>query len=335
MMASVSVMAETGVAAAAPDGVTATVYPGMPGQFLEPTEMAVDEATNMVYAVDERTLTVLDGNTNTITATVGGVGYARTVAVDEATDTLYVADYVGGRATVIDGATNTVVTTIPVGSDPGAIVVDANTHRIYVAVSGGLAVIDGATNTVVAKFTTLLSLATFNPTTDTLYFVNGPQNVITAVDGSTLTVTGTVQIARNDYYSYGLVVDPTTDTLYAVGFYNEYTNGITVIDGADLAVTAVPGRPRCVHSRNHRPVPAHPLPHLRSAGDPPGRGSPMSTPSPTPSRVAAHNPRPQPHRGGRQRYNPCSLRRDDRSDPARRRCPPGAQPPRYHHRVGR
>ena len=34
MAASVSVMAETGVAAAAPDGVTATVYPGLPGQFL-------------------------------------------------------------------------------------------------------------------------------------------------------------------------------------------------------------------------------------------------------------------------------------------------------------
>ena len=292
----------------------------------------------MVYAVDERTLTVLDGSTNTITATVGGAGYARTVAVDEATDTVYVADYVGGRVSG-DRRGHQYGGDHHPGWERSRSYRGRRQHRqdLRGRLLAGWRSSTGPPTPWSPSLRPFCSpgRVLLNPTTNTLYFVNGPQNVITAVQGSTLTVTGTVQIAGNDYYSYGLVVDPTTDTLYAVGFYNEYTNGITVIDGADLAVTAdfPVGLGACTHAAIDPSL--HTLyltcaqPGIRGAGitdvdtlTDTVTGTPLITPGPNLTAVADNATTHVLYAGTPLR--PCSSR-----------CPPGAQPPRYHHRVGR
>ncbi len=77
------------------------------------------------------------------------------MAVDPATDIVYVANFKDNTVSVINGATNTVTRTITVGAGPRAVAVDQTRDRIYVVNNGcgpcfrgTVSVIDGATNTV-------------------------------------------------------------------------------------------------------------------------------------------------------------------------------------------
>ena len=53
------------------------------------------------------------------------------MAVDETTDTIYVANDESNTVSVIDGTTNTVTATITVGSTPFGVAVDETTDTIY------------------------------------------------------------------------------------------------------------------------------------------------------------------------------------------------------------
>ncbi len=81
---------------------------------------AADAATNTIYQVDSGTgVTVIDGVTGSATATISAPG-AGNVAVDPATDTVFVtpliANYGGNKAggiDVVNGATSKVTATSP------------------------------------------------------------------------------------------------------------------------------------------------------------------------------------------------------------------------------
>jgi YVTN family beta-propeller protein len=118
-----------------------------------PLGVDVDASTDTVYVGDDNgnTVSVIDGATNTVTATVPVGTNPSSVSVDAYTDTVYAANLGDNTVSVIDGATNTVTATVPVGSDPEAVSVDPSTDTIYVAnFSNTVSVIDGATNTVTA-----------------------------------------------------------------------------------------------------------------------------------------------------------------------------------------
>ena len=74
------------------------------------------------------------------------------IAVDPATDTIYVANDGNNTVSVIDGSTNTVTTTVGVGSGPRGIAVDPVTDSVYVVNAGTrtMSVIDGGTKAVIA-----------------------------------------------------------------------------------------------------------------------------------------------------------------------------------------
>jgi YVTN family beta-propeller protein len=95
---------------------------------LHPVAVAVNEATNTIYVAnagfggpfgngDRGSVTVIDGATN-LTATVvdPNANGPRAVAVNSATNMVYVANLWTGNVTVIDGATNSTVTV----TDPNA-----------------------------------------------------------------------------------------------------------------------------------------------------------------------------------------------------------------------
>lgn len=69
-------------------------------------DMAVDPATNKIYAVSYNagTLTVIDGVTDKVTATLDVGPTPQNVAVDLATGRIYASNYDSGTVTVIDGA---------------------------------------------------------------------------------------------------------------------------------------------------------------------------------------------------------------------------------------
>jgi uncharacterized repeat protein (TIGR01451 family) len=79
------------------------------------------------------TVSVIDGATNAVTATIAVGSGPAAVGVDPATHTVYVANTFSNSVSVIDGATNAVTATIGVGSGPAAVGVDPVTHAAYVA----------------------------------------------------------------------------------------------------------------------------------------------------------------------------------------------------------
>ena len=114
--------------------------------------MAINQVTGAVYIAkpgDGRIAVIETGSTHPAFIETGGLPCA--VAVNERTNTIYVADYSGDSVRVINGDKKQVVATIAVGARSEALAADAEHDRIYVANTSGrsVSVIDGTTNRVV------------------------------------------------------------------------------------------------------------------------------------------------------------------------------------------
>ncbi len=247
-----------------------------------PMGIAVNQLTNTVYVANQHddTLSVVSGSACRVplqsscdhawpTVTTGS--FPQAVAVDAATDTIYVADLNGNTVSVIDGATcNATVTrgcgqapaTVPVGDGPDGIAVNASTDTVYVANSGDntVSVIDGATcNATVTRGcgSTPPTVSTgsapvglaVNAATDTVYVANAGDNTVSVIDGATCnaTVTGgcsqsppAVPVAPGPD---AVAVDEVTDTIYvATGVFSFTPTALmSVIDGATCNAAIVSG----------------------------------------------------------------------------------------------
>lgn len=114
--------------------------------------MAVNEASHTVYATrsGNAELVVWDElSSRTKTAPVGAIPCA--VAVNPATNMVYVVNHADDTVTVVDGAKNIPVATLHVGKQPQGIAVDPVKSLVYVANkhSDSVSVIDGRQNRVV------------------------------------------------------------------------------------------------------------------------------------------------------------------------------------------
>jgi YVTN family beta-propeller protein len=176
------------------DGATRTVTATVPVGADE-SGVAVDPGVNTVYVTTERMcgnapctsknmVSVIDGATRTVTATVPAGANPRGVAVDPDTHTVYVANY-DGTVSVIDGATRTVTATVPAGENPNGVAVDPGTHTVYIINSNNtVSVIDGSTRTVTAtvpvgKFPVDLAV---DPSTHTVYVTNRYDNTVSVIE---------------------------------------------------------------------------------------------------------------------------------------------------------
>ena len=103
---------------------------------------------NRVYVANyaSNDLTVLDGTSNLVMATIKAGEHPRAIAVNPSTHTVFVANAHGNSVTVIDGTSNTELATVSVGSGPYAIAVDSAADKAYVVgLTDTLTVIDGKT----------------------------------------------------------------------------------------------------------------------------------------------------------------------------------------------
>jgi YVTN family beta-propeller protein len=181
----------------------------------------------------------------TVTATLAAGTTPFSMAVNPATNKVYVVNNISNNVTVIDGATNA-TTTVGVGTNPVAVAVNPVTDKIYVVNfnSNNITVIDGATNAT----TTLADpgavgpvRVAVNPVTNKFYVTNVCCSTVTVIDGSTnMTTTVTSGI-----YPYALAVNPVTNKIYVANFD---TNNVTVIDGASdsTTTTSAGGGPRAL-----------------------------------------------------------------------------------------
>jgi YVTN family beta-propeller protein len=181
--------------------------------------------------------------------TVATGRFPQAVAVDQATDTVYVANLGDDTVSVIDGATcNASVTSgcgqsppaVSVGEGPDGIAVNQATDTIYVANSGDntVSVIDGAAcNARVisgcAQASPVIEVAdgpdalAVNQDTDTIYVTSGffdefsPSAAMSVIDGATCNAAVTSGCGQTRAtmvtggFSDGVAVDQATDTVFA------------------------------------------------------------------------------------------------------------------------
>ena len=229
-----------------------TVIATIPANLGGPT--AVNPVTNTIYVGNLNqgtalsTVSVFDGATKTLIATVPVGSQPWAIAVNPTTNLIYVANASSASVSVIDGTTNTVTATVPVDVAPWAIAVNPVTNKIYTANCtancaatapiGTVSVIDGATNAVTATITVGINprAISINPVTNMVYIMNcacqSSSGSVTVINGATDTVVATIPAGL---YPEPAAVNPATNTLF-VG--NSDASTVTVIDGFTNTVTA-------------------------------------------------------------------------------------------------
>jgi YVTN family beta-propeller protein len=191
-------------------------------------DLTVDQATGLVYALGDGTVTVLNGTTVMATIPVGGDPLA--VAVDPSDGLVYVVnDSSDGTVSVIKGTQ--VVATVPVGVHPEAVGVDPGTHTAYVVNQGfpgdaSVSVLHGAdampTATVpIGSMGSNQAYVTVNPRNHLAYVA------VSYVHGSVEILRGGTLIATDAVGSHpsGIAVDP--------------ANGYVTVTSSDSSEVAV------------------------------------------------------------------------------------------------
>jgi len=165
-----------------------------------PMQIAVNPVTNLVYVanLNDNTVSVIDGTSNTVVATISVGVVPEVVAVNTATNRIYVANSNSNNISVIDGSTNIVIDTI------------ASAATVFLAV---------------------------NPGTDMIYADNQLASTVSVFDGSTDSLVATIPIAGTGIIPEALVVNPATNLVYlAVDSDMGNTKSFQVINGATNSV---------------------------------------------------------------------------------------------------
>jgi len=156
------------------------------------------------------------------------------MAVNPATQKVYVANRESRNVTIIDSITNS-TTTVATGGGPAALAVNPATNKIYVVnmFDGTVTVIDGADN---STSTVPVGLSprdvAINPFTNKIYVANEHSNSVTVIDGAT-NASLTIGVGSGPRY---IAVNPVTNKIYVPA---RSGSDVTVIDGADNSKTTV------------------------------------------------------------------------------------------------
>ncbi len=116
------------------DEVLASLTAGSPSPFVGTQNyLAVDRTSGRVFVADYNndSLTVIDGATNTVIATVRVGDGPGTVAVNHALNRIYVGSALDKTLTIIDGATLRVAAALPLPLAPVGLEVDETAAQIY------------------------------------------------------------------------------------------------------------------------------------------------------------------------------------------------------------
>jgi YVTN family beta-propeller protein len=168
------------------------------------------------------------------TVTVGNDPVA--VAVNTATNKIYVVNQNSNNMTIIDGATNN-PSSIMTGSAPDAVAVNSVTNMIYVAngSSNSVTVVNGATyNTTTAAVGSYPDAIAVNPATNKIYVANYYGNSVTVIDGVTNRPTNSVSVGT---HPFALEVNSLTNMIYVA---DEGSNDVAVINGQTNSVITLP-----------------------------------------------------------------------------------------------
>jgi YVTN family beta-propeller protein len=217
-----------------------------------PSGVAYNPSTNLYYIANgpANTVSVLDGATSKLTATISVGVPVTTLAINSTTNTIYGIGYGSQSLVVVNGETNKVTTVGGFGTEGGGLAVNSVTNRVYVTDSRGdenynVYVLDGTTNAVIGQLQVggNASAVAINATTNVVYVANSISLVV--IDGATNLVIATVQKtpATNSAPAQAtlvgtsaVAVDETANTIYVADTAG--LNSVSVVNGNTNIVTA-------------------------------------------------------------------------------------------------
>ncbi len=165
------------------DGATNSVST-IRASFTLPRDVAVNDATGMVYVAANTYVYMIDPKAATTTM-LSPMELPRGMAVDQNTGEVYVADWDGNDVLAISN--NGGASPISVGTEPIDVAVNQATGLIYAADAGSndLAVIDGTNGDTTSIGLDAQPIAVaVNPTTGNVYVLSQDGNSVTVIDGN-------------------------------------------------------------------------------------------------------------------------------------------------------
>ncbi len=225
-------------AQSASPAVTVTSIPVPGGGPLE--YLAVNSQTNRIYVTSlfGNQVSVIDGATNTVTATVQVGSCPIAIDVNPATNMIYAGNGSGGSVSVIDGSSNAVVATIGGFSFPYGIRVNPVTNQIFVSAFGAhtVSIVDGATNQVIGTIPVGVGpygLAV-NQRLNLVYVANLNDGTISVIDAASQTVTNTFSLPQGARPG-NIAFDAKTNELFVTAPANAVIYAVDATSGALVA----------------------------------------------------------------------------------------------------
>jgi YVTN family beta-propeller protein len=210
------------------------LFPSLSALILICFQLAsVSHASPFAYICNQDTndVSVIDLESNTVTATIPVGAHPQGLAVNPAGTRVYVANWDSNNVSVIDTGNNTELTKVTVGTSPMRVAVHPSGAKVYVSNndSGTVSVIDAANNTVtdtinVGSQPRGLSV---NPAGTKLYVANFNSDNISVIDTVTDTVSKTIPITGDS--PIDLAITPDGSKVYVI---NYYSHNVSVIDTA-------------------------------------------------------------------------------------------------------
>lgn len=160
-----------------------------------PTAVGVNVRTDQVYVANSggNSVSVIDGASNTVTATIPGITFGESVAVNPSQNRIYVDEFETANIAVISGGTQAVhqvpITTEPDPTSSQTIAVNSKTNQAYVCSNDQIIVLDGNTNMIVAAISVpFCDFALAVDETRNLVYAGTIDRKLYTVDGATNTV---------------------------------------------------------------------------------------------------------------------------------------------------
>jgi YVTN family beta-propeller protein len=217
-----------------------------------PNGIAFDPFNGNLYVANfaPGTLSVINGSTNSVTATVN-LNFPVSpwdVAYDPHNGNIYISETKNGAVSVVNGENNTVAGTVAVGDDmlsgdhddrPNGVAYDPYDHEMYVVMygSGYLAEINSDANVLIGNapinYTAYANRGlwgvAFNPSNCYFYAGNALANTVTVVNAATNSFVSSINVGRSPN---GLAVETVQGSGYGNVFVANYAaNTVSVING--------------------------------------------------------------------------------------------------------
>jgi DNA-binding beta-propeller fold protein YncE len=207
-----------------------------------PLSIAVNETANKVVIGAAGGLAIIDGSSNTLLYNLALPDWANAVAVNPATDTIYVG-LRNSTVDVVNGRTGAITATIQMSAAPMHLAVDPGSNSVFVSDGGSVSVIDTRLNRVVRTINVPSAYGiAIDQSADVLYAASPSDHTLLVIDAQRGVITASIPVGTFPSY---VALDPVARTVWVANDSSKYwpPNGtedtVTVVDGATNTVTAV------------------------------------------------------------------------------------------------